>query len=255
MIRRETEAMGGADHSEDWDARADAASHPTEERGVDRSHNRDTLSSEAMTEMLRDLQDAMLALDQRLGALEASKDIGPDNTRRLAQGVVDLGDALTRRVRALEQGRQTPPPILIRRESSPPARARRARPGRHRLAWAAGLVFVLLIALGGFWLLNAESVDRATSAAAPNAVVAAPVVAAAPAPAPTPAPSAADTAPPRPPPPHTASHTGAPHRSAPWRSPAHTRPAPSAPSAPIGFSRYGPGPSAPVPAPSQPPPS
>jgi hypothetical protein len=228
--------MGAADHSE-----------VGEGRGVDRSHNRDTLSSEAMSEMLRDLHDAMLALDERLGALEASHAGASEDTHKLARGVADMGDALARRVRAIEQGRRDPPAILIRREvaTPPPIGARRPRP-QNRLAWAVAAVLILVIALAAFWLMNFKSLERGAPAAAPNPIAAAPAV------TPAPAPAMAVTTPTIPPPaPRTATHAVAQHRSPSWRrASTHAPPESNSTNTPTGFGHYGPSPSAPAPAPA-----
>jgi hypothetical protein len=224
--------MSAADHSE-----------AGQERGVDRSHNRDTLSSEAMTEMLRDLQDAMLALDERLGALESSHAGASDDTRKLARGVADMGDALARRVRAIEQGGRDPPAILIRRESAPPPPPLGVRRPRQALGWAAALVLVFAIALGALWLMTRESLERGPPLAQPKPIAMAPP--------PSPAPSVALTPPPVPTPAlHTASHGLPQHRSAPWRASAHALPQSSPPPAPTGFAHYGPSPPPPASAPA-----
>ena len=62
-----------------------------------------------MTEMLRDVQDTMLALDERLGTLETAQSHAGTQTRKLAIGVAQLADALTRRIQALEEA--TPAPV------------------------------------------------------------------------------------------------------------------------------------------------
>lgn len=225
--------MSAADHSEAGQA-----------RGVDRSHNRDTLSSEAMSDMLRDLQDAMLALDERLGTLKSSHAGASEDTRKLARGVADMGDALARRVRAIEQGGRDPPAIVIRREAAPPPiEAGPPRP-RRGLAWVAALAVVLVVALAVFWLTNFQSIEHGAPAAAPKPVAVAPAA------APAVAASAANTAPAIPPPTsRPASHTVTAHRSTPGRGAyARALPSPGPSPAPTGFAHYGPSPSPPPPA-------
>ncbi len=239
--------MGAADHSQAGEGRADALTLAPDERGVDRAHNRDTLSSEAMSQMLRELQDAMLALDERLGALESSHTGVSEDTRRLARGVADMGDALARRVRAIEGARRDPPTIVVRREPPPPVSPPRPRP-RPWGAWAAALVFALIAALAAFWLLTARSPDRTPLEAAspPPPAPVTPVPAA----TPPPRPGAADVTPVVPSPAaRIASHTAWPHRATSWRRQAggavSTQ---NATSPPTGFGRYGPSPSPPAPA-------
>jgi len=226
--------MGAADHSEAGEEHDDAMTHWTEERPVDRSHNRDTLSSEAMTEMLRDLQDAMLALDERLVVLESSQDGASEDTRRLAKGVADMGEVLTRRVRALEHGRQALPPILAQPVAPLPLKPAR-QPPQNRLVWSVGLVVVLALVLAAFWLLGVESHDHAASAAPPRAAA-----------TPPPAPPANATPPVSPQTtPKTPSHTTAPpHRwTHPRVSPSDTSPATNSITPATSFGHYGPSPS------------
>jgi hypothetical protein len=198
-----------------------------------------------MTEMLRDLQDAMLALDQRLAALESSRDGASDETRKLAQGVADMGGALSRRVRALEQGRGDPAPILARPIALAPPQAARA-PRRNWVAWIVGLGFIAIVALAAVWLLRAESLDRAAITAPPKAVSAAPA-----------APPATDeTAAPPPVEPTTSPQAAvATHRPAPSRhSSADALPGSGSTPPPGGYAHYGASPSA-APAPATNPPS
>jgi len=249
--------MGAADHSEAGEGDDGAVTQWTEERPVDRSHNRDTLSSEAMTEMLRDIQDAMLALDERLVELESSRDSASEDTRTLAKGVADLGDVLARRVRSLEQGRQIPPPSRAE-PMAPPLKPAR-QPPQNRVGWVVGLVLVLALVLAAFWLLGVESLDHATVTAPPQAAAAAPP------PAPAPVAKPPPLAPPHVPP-KTTSHTvTAPHRSTsrsttPRVSIGATPTATNSTTPVTGFGHYGPSPSVttptvatPAPAPPHPP--
>jgi hypothetical protein len=238
--------MGHADHFDAGEGRADTVANMTEERGVDRAHNRDSLSSEAMTEMLRDLQDAMLALDERLGALESWKVIASEDTRKLAQGVADLGGALSRRVRALEQGGGDRAPILAQSLALVPAPRKPAgKPHRNWVAWIVGLGFITIVALAALWLLRAESLDRTTVTAPPKSASPAP------SPPPTvdePATSASPPVRPQPPPRKAAAtqrSTSAHHSSA------DTLPKSGPTAQATGFARYGPNP----PAATQPPPT
>ena len=166
--------MGAAEHPQDSDQLHDTETREGEERPVDRSHNRDILSSEAMTEMLRDVQDSMLALDERLGSLEAAHGHASAETRRLATGVADMGDALARRVRALETGKPELAPIVAAPAAHKPAR----RPHERPIALSLGMALVLALALTAFWLFGSETLDRATIVATPKPVV--PVLVAAP---------------------------------------------------------------------------
>lgn len=169
--------MGAADQSADPGKAPDAQAGVNEIRHVDRSHNRDTLSSEAMTEMLRDVQDTMLALDERLGTLETAQSHAGTQTRKLAIGVAQLADALTRRIQALEEA--TPAPVAPPPEPgpalflAPPAKPVR-RPPENRVAFTVGLTFILLLILGSLWFWRSEIMDHMRPATPPPGAAAAP---------------------------------------------------------------------------------
>jgi hypothetical protein len=71
---------------------------------VDRFHNHEEMSPEGMAEAIADLQATMKALDGRLaGAVsDASR-----ATKGLGASMVQMGDALTKRVRELEESAQS----------------------------------------------------------------------------------------------------------------------------------------------------
>jgi len=163
-VRRENEPMSESGRPHDDSHDHDGAPHDPQVEAVNRSHNRDTLSSEAMTEMLRDLQDSMLALDERVSGLEAARESAGAETRVLALNVVEMGDALARRVRALEKGEPAPaPPPLFAAPTPRPAK----RPPERTAAWVVGLAVLLLGVLGLLWMLRTEALDRAASAPRP----------------------------------------------------------------------------------------
>jgi hypothetical protein len=144
---------------------------------VDRSHNRDTLSSEAMTEMLRDLQDGLLRLGERVDELEAAQGHAASETRRLAVSVVEMGDALAKRVKSLElmepvapaPAAAPPPPLFISAVPRPPK-----RPADHPVSWSVGLGLALAGVLAAFWFLRSEISDQPLAQAASEQVMATP---------------------------------------------------------------------------------
>jgi hypothetical protein len=116
-----------------------AAEHVQDGQGtliVGRYDNRDNPSPSEMAEMLREIQDSLAALDERLAGLEGAQGVSSTITRRLALDVVEMGQTLAKRVRSLEQGVaeiRTPEP------PAPPAIAADAAPfiaPRSRLALA-----------------------------------------------------------------------------------------------------------------------
>ncbi|MBA3811722.1 MAG: hypothetical protein H0X27_08815, partial [Caulobacteraceae bacterium] len=73
------------------------------EASIDRLHNQANPSVEAVAEMLRELQDSLTALDERLGVVETAEGQSAQTTRRLGLEVADMGRALAGRVRAMER--------------------------------------------------------------------------------------------------------------------------------------------------------
>ncbi|MDQ2861739.1 MAG: hypothetical protein M3T55_13680, partial [Pseudomonadota bacterium] len=69
---------------------------------ADRRHNREDPSASEMAEMLREVQDALAAADERLDGLEGAQGNSSLVTRRLAVNVAEMGEALARRMRSLE---------------------------------------------------------------------------------------------------------------------------------------------------------
>ncbi|HEV7157108.1 MAG TPA: hypothetical protein VGN38_01990 [Caulobacteraceae bacterium] len=86
-----------------WDEPAKAEDTPLL-AVVDRFHNHEEMSPEGMAEAIADLQAAVESLDGRLaGAVsEASQ-----ATKGLGASMVQMGDALTKRVRELEESAQS----------------------------------------------------------------------------------------------------------------------------------------------------
>jgi len=72
-------------------------------------------SPDAVLEALSELKTTMAAIEARLAALESGEASAVGLTRRLGLDVVEMGDALSRRLRALEQ---QPPPAVAH---APPA--------------------------------------------------------------------------------------------------------------------------------------
>lgn len=139
-----------------------------DEPAVDRSHNRETLSSEAMTEMLRDLQDSLAVAEARVSGLEIVQGRLSGEGRDLALGVAALGDTLSRRVRALESRApaRLEPSSPLNAPSAPIAATAVARPAPRKpepvLRWTVILAVALTFILAAFWLLGGQTAGRQT---------------------------------------------------------------------------------------------
>jgi hypothetical protein len=70
---------------------------------IDRFHNHENLSPEALAQAVTQLQASVSAMTDRLAALETAEGASLNATRRLGLDVIELAGALARRVRALEQ--------------------------------------------------------------------------------------------------------------------------------------------------------
>ena len=166
---------------------------PSARAPADRRHNREDPSASEMAEMLREVQDALAAADERLDGLEGAQGNSSVVTRRLAVNVAEMGEALARRMRSLE-GRETmaEPTEDVSRPTLP-------RRPENRLALSLGMAVALALALAGFWMFGRREAPRPPPAApAPRA--AAPVAAIVPAtPAPLSVPKAAARRPSPPP--------------------------------------------------------
>jgi hypothetical protein len=169
------------------DAEADPA--------VDHLHNRENPSAAEMAEMLREVQDSLAALDERLAGLEGAQGESSLVTRRLALNIAQMGETLARRVRSLEHGHTaarppappTPPPPAPPAAATPaptpfaPALAPRPAPvGRKKggrwdtLALILGVAILLGLIGIGLWVFGRQhagggSTNRAAAIAAPVA--------------------------------------------------------------------------------------
>jgi hypothetical protein len=149
---------------------------------VDRFHNQEAHSPEALTQMLHDLEASHRALEARLGivtaeladqmqGVEARSDLA---TRRLALEVVQMGGALAHRMRALQA------PIT----PFTPAMPRPApRPRRNGFAWSVALAVLLCLGVAAFLLIREQD---STPAATPVPITASEPAAALPAALPPP---------------------------------------------------------------------
>lgn len=213
------------------------------EATIDRLHNQANPSPEAVAEMLRELQDSLTALDERLTGVETAEGQSAGAARRLGLEVAHMGRALAHRVRAMEKNLAEASPAVPAPAILPPPK----RPPEKTLWLSLALAAALAAVLAGFWLREAQSSVPAAKTPAKTVV---PLTPTAPPPSLAPAPVAAVTVKPAPAKAvHPAWRRGAKYRPAPRRA----SPGPVAPAvAPTtGFRSYGQVP-APAPAPAPP---
>lgn len=82
----------------------------SEPNNIDRYHNNESLSPEAMAEALADLKDTVAALEARLAVAEAGSESAVGATKDLGLTMLHLGDALSKRMTSLEEVAATPAP-------------------------------------------------------------------------------------------------------------------------------------------------
>jgi hypothetical protein len=74
------------------------------ERGeVDRFHNNESLSPEAMQQVLSDLKETVATLEERVAAAEAGSASVVGAAKGLGMSMLNMGDALAKRITSLEE--------------------------------------------------------------------------------------------------------------------------------------------------------
>lgn len=139
---------------------------PTRDAPADRLHNREEPSASEMAEMLREIQDALGVVDERLEGLQGAQGASALVTRRLAANVAEMGEALARRMRSLESREATSEPVPSAQRPAPSQLSRASAPRRpqNRLAMSVVMAVVLGAILAGFWLFGQGRTHRALAA-------------------------------------------------------------------------------------------
>lgn len=139
------------------------------EQNVDRFHNHEEMSPEAMAKAIHRLQTTVEALESRLMVAEEGSAGAVAAARDLGVSMVQMGDAMTRRVKALEdaaaEAAAAPEPTPLASLSARPA-------GREkRVVLVVGMVGLLIVAVGAVALMRPQSGARG---AAPSPALYAP---------------------------------------------------------------------------------
>ncbi|HEY5288604.1 MAG TPA: hypothetical protein VIJ59_01095 [Caulobacteraceae bacterium] len=165
------------------------------EMNIDRFHNHEDMSSEAMAKAISDLQATVVALDGRLSGIEGSAAGGAHAAKDLGVSMVKMGDALSKRMKLLEDSAAAAAEAEAEARAKAEAEAEVAEPatveeaslfapiikpkGKEKtLVLTVGLGAVILAAIAGLVLLHPQpSASRVTppaqvlyspSAPAPN---------------------------------------------------------------------------------------
>jgi hypothetical protein len=145
------------------------------EGAIDRFHNHEDLSPEAMAKAISDLQATVESLDGRLAAAEEGAVGATHATKDLGVSMFKMGDALSKRVKALEDTVVEPEPVA--EEAAPPEEASLftsvAKPPvkEKRLMITLGLAAALIVAVAAIALIQPQ---LASHQAAPAQVLYAP---------------------------------------------------------------------------------
>jgi hypothetical protein len=160
---------------------------------IDRFHNNEALSPEALAKALDELRTSMSELQDRVAAVEEGAAGVVGAAKGLGLGMLQMGDALSKRVGALEQRALEPAPVEVEiqapaatgtvaaevpvqpslelepaSEPAPMFIASKTAPKSGRLRIALGLGVVAVIAVGAFLVLRPHA---APAAGAPPAQV------------------------------------------------------------------------------------
>jgi len=124
------------------------------ESDIDRFHNHEDLSPEAMAKAISDLQASVEALDGRIAAVEGGAAGAANATKDLGVSMFKMGDALSKRVKALEDSvvEPEPEPEVVAEEAPLFVPAKPAK--EKRMMLTIGLVAALIAAVAAVALVQ-----------------------------------------------------------------------------------------------------
>jgi len=124
------------------------------ESDIDRFHNHEDLSPEAMAKAISDLQASVEALDGRIAAVEGGAAGAANATKDLGVSMFKMGDALSKRVKALEDSvvEPEPEPEVVAEEAPLFVPAKPAK--EKRMMLTIGLVAALIVAVAAVALMQ-----------------------------------------------------------------------------------------------------
>jgi hypothetical protein len=136
-----------ADPDLPWDVEGSPANseEPNLKAVVDRFHNHEEMSPEAMASAIAELREAMRALDGRLAGAENDAADANQARKSLGASMVQMGDALSKRVRSLEETTEAEARRAAEREKAEAAARRTAKSRMIRLSLGAGAAVVVIV--------------------------------------------------------------------------------------------------------------
>jgi hypothetical protein len=130
------------------DVEPSAAGEPTLKAVVDRFHNHEEMSPEAMASAIAELRETVKSLDGRLTGAESEAADGAQARKSLGASMVQMGDALSRRVRSLEDAAEVEVRRAAEREKAEAAARKAAKARMLRLSLGAGAAVALIVTAG-----------------------------------------------------------------------------------------------------------
>ncbi len=136
-----------ADPDLPWnDVEPPRAEEPTLKAVVDRFHNHEEMSPEAMASAIAELRETVRALDGRLTGAEGEAADANQARKSLGASMVQMGDSLSKRVRSLEDATEAEARRAAEREAAAAAARKAAKARMLRLSLGAGgAVAVILV--------------------------------------------------------------------------------------------------------------
>jgi hypothetical protein len=137
---------------------------------VDRFHNHEDMSPEAMVSAIAELRETVKSLDGRLAEARTDAAEAANATKGLGANMVKLGDALSKRVRTLEEEAEAERAAeKARAQARAAAAAAAKRANRSKMVrLSLGLVGALVAVMAGALLLWPHSAPPARAAAQPT---------------------------------------------------------------------------------------
>jgi hypothetical protein len=137
---------------------------------VDRFHNHEEMSPEGMAAAIAELRETMKALDGRIAGAESEAADANQARKSLGASMVQMGDALSKRVRSLEDAAEAEARMAAEREAAAAKDRAAAKARMMRISLGAGGAVAAIVI--GALLLAPHGAKPPQAAAAPAAATA-----------------------------------------------------------------------------------
>jgi hypothetical protein len=138
------------------------------ESSVDRFHNHEEMSPEGMARALSDLQASVEAMSGRLAAAESGAAGAAQATKDLGASMFKMGDAVSRRVKTLEEStaaaREAAEALAAAEKKRAIAAAKRQAGDRRLMFGALAAAVVAIAVAGGSVMMSKQAASHAPAA-------------------------------------------------------------------------------------------